>query len=445
MASGLTRAQLLRTASSLALAAPASLALAACGGAGGEGTDAAAISAKPVSLVLNTSWIAPGVRGQVVEEGLAEYKQRFPQVSVTIAPLGGDNPTLQVLMASDSVGDVAEWDHKLIVYFAKRNQIRDLRPYLKTFKYSMEDIYYIPEVCYYEGKLLGVPFQLNLFDWLYNKTLFKQMGVEPPSDNLTWEQFIALAKRLTNSSKDVWGTEWQITTGKPDNWLTPIRANGGTLLNPAFTKTTLNEPAALEAIGLIMDVIHKDQVAPPRLMANDKKYAFAAGNYAMSFLQYGRNLDKQMADAGGMEWDFFYSPIMPRSKKRGVLANMSPMVVPVSKRTNVDQAAQLTFFLGGEFVMGRVADLGAASPTFKKLIDSDRFLPASHRRKIVLDGHAYRPGYGSNFEQYVPWRAAVEAEFFKGWDGQQSAKATADNATAAGDASLAANGVAVAK
>src|SRR5437867_13275642 len=114
MAAGLTRAQLLRTASSLALAVPAPLALAACGGAGGAGTDAAAISAKPVSLELNTSWISPGVRGQVVDEGLAEYKKRFPQVSVTIAPLGGDNPTLQVLMASDSVGDVAEWDHKLI-------------------------------------------------------------------------------------------------------------------------------------------------------------------------------------------------------------------------------------------------------------------------------------------------------------------------------------------
>ena len=85
-----------------------------------------------------------------------------------------------------------------------------------------------------------------------------------------------------------------------------------------------------------------------------------------------------------------------------------------------------------------------ASPTFKRLIESDRFLPPSHRRKIVLDGHAYRPGYGSNFEQYVPWRAAVEAEFFKGWDGLQSAKATADNATAAGDGALAANGVVVA-
>jgi hypothetical protein len=43
----------------------------------------------------------------------------------------------------------------------------------------------------------------------------------------------------------------------------------------------------------------------------------------------------------------------------------------------------------------------------------------------------------------VPWRNAVQEEIFKGWDGLQSAKATADNATAAGDGALAAAGVKV--
>jgi hypothetical protein len=57
----------------------------------------------------------------------------------------------------------------------------------------------------------------------------------------------------------------------------------------------------------------------------------------------------------------------------------------------------------------------------------------------VLDGHAYRKGMGSNFEHYVPWRAAVEAELTRGWNGEQSAKDTALKATAAGDAALAAS------
>jgi hypothetical protein len=38
----------------------------------------------------------------------------------------------------------------------------------------------------------------------------------------------------------------------------------------------------------------------------------------------------------------------------------------------------------------------------------------------------------------MPWRRAVEAELAKGWDGVQPAKETAQRATEAGDAALAA-------
>jgi multiple sugar transport system substrate-binding protein len=442
----LTRAGLLRAGWGAGLTGTAAGALAACSRSAATPVPAAPAAA-PASLVLNTDWVGATPRGKVTDGALAEYKQRNPLVTVRVEPIG-DNTVekLTALIASDSIGDVSLWVHQLVIYFARRSFFTDLRPYLKTFKFSMDDVYYVPEICYYEDKLLAVPFQLNLFDWTYNKTLFNQMGVVPPADNWTWEQFIAAAKRLTLPSKDLWGTEWNISTGNPNNWITPIRANGGTLLNATFTKTTLNEPAAADTIGLILDVMHKEQVAPLRQQAAEKKYSFAAGNYAMSFgVAVGRGLDKQMLDAGGMEWDFFYAPTWPRTGKRAVLANMKPYCVPAARRTNVDQATQLAFFMGGEFVQGLIADVGDTAPTTKKITDSDRFLPSTHRRKIVLDGHAYRLGFGSNFEQYVPWRAAVEPEFFKGWDGLQSAKATADNATAAGDAALAANGVVVAR
>jgi ABC-type glycerol-3-phosphate transport system substrate-binding protein len=270
------------------------------------------------------------------------------------------------------------------------------------------------------------------------------MGVQPPPDNWTFADFLATAKKLTAADKNVWGTEWNINTGNPNLWITPIRANGGMLLNASFTKTTLNDTPAVETLGLLVDVINKDLVAPSRQLATDKKLSFGAGNYAMSFgVGYGRALDKQMADAGGMEWDFFTSPTWPRTGKKAVQANLQPYIVPASKRPTLDEAVRLAFFMGGEFVQGLIADIGNTAPTFKKLTDSDRFLPATHRRKIVLDGHAYRLGMGSNFEQYVPWRNAVQAEIFKGWDGQLSAKATADSATAAGDAALTAAGVKV--
>jgi multiple sugar transport system substrate-binding protein len=418
------------------LISPAASILAACSRPGAE---PATISARPASLVLHTDWLGPGPRGQVTEKGLAEFQQRFPHIKVSAEPLPGDTAEkLTALIASDSIGDVALWTHHLVVYFAKRNFFTDLRPYLKTFRYSLDDVYYVPEIIQYEHKLIAVPFQLNLFDWIYNKTLFKQAGVQPPPDNWTWDQFIATARRLTDPEKNLWGIEW--TVNHP-NWMTPIWANGGSLLNATFTKTTLAEPPAAEAIELVLDLVHKHRVAPLPAVHREKQLGFSKGTYALAIGNSpGRALDKALADAGQMEWDFCYMPALPRTGRRTVQANLQPYVVPATKRATVDQAVQLAFFMGGEYVQGLIADTGAAAPTFKKLIDSDRYLVPAHRRKVVLDGHAYRRGMGSNFEHYVPWRRAVEAELVKGWDGVQSARDTALQATLAGDAALAAAG-----
>ncbi|MBI3971309.1 MAG: hypothetical protein HY332_08460 [Chloroflexi bacterium] len=65
------------------------------------------------------------------------------------------------------------------------------------------------------------------------------------------------------------------------------------------------------------------------------------------------------------------------------------IAVPFQLNRSVEQAVQLAFFMGGEYVQGLIADTGAAAPAFKKLIDRDRYLIPAHRRKIVLDGHAY--------------------------------------------------------
>lgn len=435
----MTRSRLLKLGAQATLLGAGSAMAGALAGCGAARPDAPGkVATKPASLTLNTDWLA-GPRGEVTQKGLAEFHQRFPHIRVTTEALAGDTAEkLTALIASDSIGDVALWTHHLVVYFAKRNFFTDLRPHLKTFKFSMDDVYFIPEIVYHENKLLAVPFQLNLFDWVYNKTLFQRVGAQPPPDNWTWDQFIATARRVTQPDKNVWGIEW--TVDHP-NWMTPIWANGGSLLDSTFAKTTLAQPAAAEAIDLILDVVHRHRVAPLPAQHREQRLNVRQGNYAMDIANSpGRGWDKDLMDAGQMEWDFCYAPILPRTGKRVVQANLQPHVVPATKRDTRDQAVQLAFFMGGEFVQGLVADHGAASPTFKKLIDSDRYLIPAHRRKVVLDGNAYRRGMGSNFEHYVPWRRAVEAELVKGWGGTQSPKETAIKAAEAGDAALAAAG-----
>lgn len=321
----LTRSRFVRRgAATLGSAALGAGVLAACGA---PSPAPAALSAQPATLVLNTDWTGPVPRGQVTEKALAEFAQRFPQIEVSVEPLPENTvEKLTSLIASDSIGDVSLWTHHLVVYFAKRNFFTDLRPYLKTFKFSMDDVYSIKEIVEYESKLIGVPFQLNLFDWIYNKTLFRQAGIQPPGDDWRWEDLIGTAKKVTNPEKGVYGMKWQLDH---PHWMTPIWGNGGNLINSAFTKTTMDEAPASEALQLIMDVVHKHQVAPPPAEHRAKMLDFPKGNYAMAIGNSpGRALDKALGDLGQMEWDFFYPPTLPRTGKRTVQANFQPYVVP---------------------------------------------------------------------------------------------------------------------
>src|SRR5688500_13109924 len=117
---------------------------------GADGSAKAPPANQPANLILHTDWVPPGVRGDITTQGLAEYAKRYPNVKVTAEALaGGDTAEkLTALIAADSIGDVALWTHHLVVYFSKRNFFTDLRPYLKTHKFSMDDVYFIPEICY---------------------------------------------------------------------------------------------------------------------------------------------------------------------------------------------------------------------------------------------------------------------------------------------------------
>ncbi|MEF3305608.1 ABC transporter substrate-binding protein [Paenibacillus sp. GYB003] len=48
-----------------------------------------------------------------------------------------------------------------------------------------------------DGKLPGLPIELNSYAFYYNKDLFDKFGVVYPKDNLTWDDVIELNKKLT--------------------------------------------------------------------------------------------------------------------------------------------------------------------------------------------------------------------------------------------------------
>jgi ABC-type glycerol-3-phosphate transport system substrate-binding protein len=411
---------------------------------GGMGVLAAACgrSATPVytpgavekKLVFDTDWLS-GVRGDVVDRALASWTQQYPKIRIdkrdVLTQAGTVFEKTATLLASDTLGDVMLWAGYIFVYYAKRGQFVDTGPYLKKYKISLDDRYYIPEHIIYEGKTYGFPWQFNTGDYLYNKSLFLSKGVKPPDETWTWDTLVNAAQRL-NGPDSVWGLM------PPGYWRELLWSNGGEERNKDNTKTTLDTPEAIEAITYAAELATKLRIAPTQLQASAAQLNLSAvnGNYATWIGGATRAFDQRVA--GKFEWDLFYAPKWTKTGKRFVEQNDQPHVITsaAKKHDVVEEAAVFGAFLSGEEVQGFIAKYGDTCPCFKKQANSDDFLPASKwNRKVLVDGFAYRR-YNQGFEYWWAWSRLVEAEINKALNGQVSPREAALNATRAGDIAI---------
>lgn len=112
-----------------------------------------------------------------------------------------------------------------------------------------------------DGTMYGVAKDFTSRIIWYNTKLFDKAGVPYPNDNLTWPEFRALAKKVTNLTEKIYGF-----LVEPDTygWVTWTWANGGDFLDPTGTTMDgyLNSPKTIETIEFLSGLYLIDKVSP---------------------------------------------------------------------------------------------------------------------------------------------------------------------------------------
>jgi multiple sugar transport system substrate-binding protein len=136
-----------------------------------------------------------------------------------------------------------------------------------------------------DGKLLAIPFTFDVRALYYRTDLFEAAGITEPPTN--WENFLAAAQAL-NQPPDIYGF---MTVGRGDPALREysdrLWENGGDFLEMGLepSRPTWNEPAGVEALEFMRDLIWEYEVAPPGTPSygwEENSQLFAAGQAAMS-------------------------------------------------------------------------------------------------------------------------------------------------------------------
>jgi multiple sugar transport system substrate-binding protein len=103
------------------------------------------------------------------------------------------------------------------------------------------------------GKVVGVPALVDDLALVYNKKLFAQAGITPPTANWTWNDFEQAAIKLTNPAKKQFGWAYVNDASEDTVWRfwAMLWQAGGSILSPDSKRAAFNSPAGVKALSLL--------------------------------------------------------------------------------------------------------------------------------------------------------------------------------------------------
>src|SRR5690606_11603541 len=98
--------------------------------------------------------------------------------------------------------------------------------------------------CTLEGVQYGVPISFSNVVLIYNRTLFEEAGVDPPTDEWTWDDAQAAAEELTDPDAGVWGAYQPVSFHE---FYKALAQAGGEFFTEDGTQVAFNSPAGVRA------------------------------------------------------------------------------------------------------------------------------------------------------------------------------------------------------
>jgi multiple sugar transport system substrate-binding protein len=216
-------------------------------------------------------------------EIVAEFEAAHPGVTIksTNLPYMGSEPKILTALATRTTPDIARVDGSFLPKLAIKGGIQPLDAFVPaSFRDELVPVALQSNIV--NGHLFGLPDQVNCLCIFTNRQLFRDGGLDPDQTPATWEDFIRIAKKLTNDKRGVFGFGMRNSLW----WSLPFfNTYGAPLLSEDKTRCLLGEKTAVDAFQLKVDLYRKYKVEGGGWMAGGIRddLGFQTNKYAMVF------------------------------------------------------------------------------------------------------------------------------------------------------------------
>jgi multiple sugar transport system substrate-binding protein len=203
---------------------------------------------------------------QMLEKMAKEFHSAHPNVTIKVS---SGAPTTDDLLQKISAGFVSG-DYPDISYaygswageLASSGRMQDITkkvadPAVKWSEFPQS----AQQTAKPSGKVIGFPAVVDDLSIIYNKRLFDKAGLSYPTNDWTWDQFRAAAKKLTDASTQTYGFGYPVNDVEDNTWrLWPLLwQNGGQILTSDSKKAAFDSPAGVKALDILRSMAVTDK------------------------------------------------------------------------------------------------------------------------------------------------------------------------------------------
>lgn len=398
---------------------------------------AAAPAAKAGSPSATITWSFWGDPNELPpnDEVIKAFNQRYPNIEIKKfhEPWSSYFDKIQTMFAGNTAPDVLFLTN--VPSYAGRNVLEPLDPLIQQSGYDVQDFVQAElRLFQYQGQLYGFPRDNDTKVLYYNKDAFDEAKVAYPNDTWDWAALRQAASTLTKRDGDRvarYGAAIEAS-----EWPAFVWQNGAEVYDDPLkpTKSLLDQPAQVEAITFLADLMNKDKVIPSATsltQAGGVTNMFASGLAAMAISNAPRLLAFAKAP---FKWDV---AVLPKQKRAANYVGGAGYVMSAQSKQK-EAAWQFTQFVNGPEAQTIFSKGGGVVPARVSVQKSDAFLksgpPGVTMQTFVT---ATAQGHLNAAATIGPWQAEMSQTVNKDldaiWSGQQPPAAylsvVAENAT----------------
>ncbi|MGW4792333.1 ABC transporter substrate-binding protein [Nonomuraea sp. NPDC004297] len=410
-----------KSARSAAALLCAALLASACGG--GEQAGAGATAQGKVTLSYGV-WDA--TQQAVMRDLAAEFTKSHPNITVDVqlTPWVDYWTKMKAAVSGGAAPDVFWMNGPNFQLYASNGVIAPIGERIDTSVYpkALVDLYT------YDGKLYGLPKDMDTVGVWYNKTLFDAAKVDYPADDWSWADFRRAAAALTDPDKGVYAVGAQLTSFQEYQYNTIYQA-GGYVISPDGKQSGYADPKTIEGLRFWTDLIAAKQSPDLKTMTDTAPLQlFEAGKLAMywggswNVAEFGTNdYTKDKVDVAPL----------PKGEKQATIIHGVANVMS-AKTEHPAEAWEFVKFLGSGQAAGLLGKKGPIPAYNGTQQDWVRAHP-EWKLQTFLDSVAYAVPYPVS-KNTAAWQEAELTHLTKAWTGETPVeRAAADLAAGMND------------